>query len=476
MPQKSNFPMQQEISQKSNSKDKVIFVTDQKGNLLLSNTKASITIGVPMEQLLHLNMRELIRNGNINTSYTLQAAKNRRVEQGLVTTKFKSELLAVSTPILDNNKVLYLLTFCVPTPSQNLARLSTPDLKSKSISANRFRGLALCPENIVAESDAMKAILRIAYTASQTDSPVILYGESGTGKEVLAQYIHRQSNRSKGAFIAINCATLSESLAEAELFGYEKGAFTGAQAQGKIGLIEAAAGGTLFLDEIAELPQALQAKLLRVLEAGEIRRLGSCVNRTIDFRLIAATNKNLKQMTEEGTFRSDLFYRLNVINIVLPPLRERPEDITMLAMKFLRDFNSKYNLSVNLDIDTLTAFYRYDWPGNVRELRNEVEKYVISNIQDTPQLFLEAMSGMAKNISQPEYAKFLGAQAPLKETMRQFEEQYINSVLKVCNFQMSKAADRLGICRTVLYRKIKAYSIARNPRKHASQTQKQNQP
>lgn len=464
--------MQQESEKTANSKEKIVFVTDKKGNLLLSNTKAAISIGVPMEQLLHLNMRELIRNGNINTSYTLQAAKNQRIEQGLVTTKFQKEVLAVSTPVLSSGgEVLYLLTFCIPSPSQKITRINYPNVKN--VPAHHFRGLVLSPENIVAESNAMKTILNIAYTASQTDSPVVLYGESGTGKEVLAQYIHRQSKRSAGSFIAVNCATLSESLAEAELFGYEKGAFTGAQVQGKIGLIEAAAGGTLFLDEIAELPLALQAKLLRVLEAGEIRRLGSCVNRTIDFRLIAATNKNLKQMTEEGTFRTDLFYRLNVINIVLPSLRERPEDITMLAMKFLRDFNSKYNLSVSLDIDTLTAFYHYDWPGNVRELRNEVEKYVISNIQDNPQLFLEAMSGMAKNISQPYYVKSPGSQAPLKETMRQFEEQYINSVLKVCNFQMSKAADRLGICRTVLYRKIKAYSNAKNSRKHSSKPQNQ---
>ena len=463
MPQNSICFMPQEVDNSANlTKEKIIFVTDKKGYLLLSNTKAALSIGVPMEQLLHLNMRELIRNGNINTSYTLQAAENRRIERGLVTTKFAAELLAISTPVFDNKgELLYLLTSCVPNPSRKIAPPNNPN--PKSVQAGTFRGLVLAPENIVAESNAMKTILRIASTVSQTDSPIVLYGESGTGKEVLAQYIHRQSKRSAGAFIAINCAALSESLAEAELFGYDKGAFTGAQAQGKIGLIEAADGGTLFLDEIAELPLALQAKLLRVLEAGEIRRVGSCVNRTIDFRLIAATNKNLKQMTEDGTFRQDLFYRLNVLSLLLPPLRERPEDITMLALKFLKNFNIKYNLNTNLDINTLTSFQQYDWPGNVRELRNEVEKYVISNIQDNSNQFLTAMSGMAKKISQPncDYIDSQENYGPLKQAMRQFEEQYIDSVLKVCNFQMGKAADRLGICRTVLYRKMKAFSEAK---------------
>jgi transcriptional regulator with PAS, ATPase and Fis domain len=455
--------MPQEVDKSANpTKEKIIFVTDKKGYLLLSNTKAALTIGVPMEQLLHLNMRELIRNGNISTSYTLQAAQNRRIEQGLVTTKFEAELLAISTPVFDNKgELLYLLTTCVPNPSRNVTPISNPGLKN--VQTGTFRGLVLAPENIVAESSAMKSILRIASTISQTDSPIVLYGESGTGKEVLAQYIHRQSNRSAKAFIAINCAALSESLAEAELFGYDKGAFTGAHAQGKIGLIEAADGGTLFLDEIAELPLVLQAKLLRVLEAGEIRRVGSCINRTIDFRLIAATNKNLKQMTEEGTFRKDLFYRLNVLSLLLPPLRERPEDVAMLALKFLKDFNSKYNLSTNLDSNTLSTFQHYDWPGNVRELRNEVEKYVIANIQDNSTQFLAAMSGMAKQISQPncDYMNSQENYGPLKQAMRQFEEQYIDSVLKVCNFQMGKAADRLGICRTVLYRKMKAFSEAK---------------
>ncbi|WP_245867859.1 Anaerobic nitric oxide reductase transcription regulator NorR [Sporomusa silvacetica DSM 10669] len=463
MPQNSICFMPQEVDKSANlTKEKIIFVTDKKGYLLLCNTKAALTIGVPMEQLLHLNMRELIRNGNINTSYTLQAAENQRIERGLVTTKFEAELLAISTPVFDNKgELLYLLTSCVPNPSRKVTPSNNPGLKS--VQTGTFRGLVLAPENIVAESSAMKTILRIASTVSQTDSPIVLYGESGTGKEVLAQYIHRQSKRSARAFIAINCAALSESLAEAELFGYDKGAFTGAQAQGKIGLIEAADGGTLFLDEIAELPLALQAKLLRVLEAGEIRRVGSCVNRTIDFRLIAATNKNLKQMTEEGTFRQDLFYRLNVLNLVLPPLRERPEDITMLALKFLKNFNIKYNLNTNLDINTLTTFQQYSWPGNVRELRNEVEKYVISNIQDNSNQFLAAMSGMAKQISQPncDYIDSQENYGPLKQAMRQFEEQYIDSVLRVCNFQMGKAAERLGICRTVLYRKMKAFSEAK---------------
>ena len=442
-------------------KPKIIFVTDQSGNLLIANTEAALTVGVPMEQLLNLNLGELIHNGTLNTSYTLRAAKNKCIEQGLVKTKFKIETHAVSRPVFNpTGELLYLVTTCVsPSTIRKNPRAGLNVRSSPAPKPNiHLAGTSAGDEDIVAESSSMKNILKQAAILARLDSPAILYGESGTGKEVLARYIHRQSNRAGGAFMAVNCAALSESLAEAELFGYTKGAFTGANTQGNIGLIEAADGGTLFLDEIAELPLPLQSKLLRVLESGEIRRLGSCSNLTSDFRLIAATNKNLKQMTEEGTFRKDLYYRLHVVDLVLPPLRERPEDIAMLTLHFIKKFNAKYNFNIALDSGVLAAFQSYDWPGNVRELRNAVEKYIVLGLQDNQAQIPVTLSAAGRQLKQTQHAISNEIQGSLKQAMHQFEEQYIFSILKACNFRTGEAANRLGICRTVLYRKLKTFT------------------
>ncbi|QDR81160.1 sigma-54 interaction domain-containing protein [Sporomusa termitida] len=440
-------------------KPKIIFVTDQNGNLLIANTEAALTVGVPMEQLLNLNLSELIHNGTLNTSYTLRAAKNKCVEQGLVKTKFKIETHAISQPVFSpNGELLYLVTTCVATSADRKNPRAGLNLRNSPALKHNIHIAGSTAEDIVAESSTMKNILNQAGNVARLDSPAILYGESGTGKEVLARYIHRHSNRAGGAFMAVNCAALSESLAEAELFGYNKGAFTGANTQGNIGVVEAADGGTLFLDEIAELPLPLQSKLLRVLETGEIRRLGSCVNLTSDFRLIAATNKNLKKMTEDGSFRKDLYYRLHVVDLVLPPLRERPEDIPVLALHFLKKFNAKYNFNIALDNGVLAAFQSYDWPGNVRELRNAVEKYIVLGLQDKPAQIPLTLSAAGRQLKQSQFAIAAEGQGSLKQAMHQFEEQYIYSILKACNFRTGEAANRLGICRTVLYRKLKTFT------------------
>jgi transcriptional regulator with PAS, ATPase and Fis domain len=303
-------------------------------------------------------------------------------------------------------------------------------------------------ETIVAESVAMRQVLHTAYKVAQVDSTVMLLGESGTGKEVVARYVHSHSKRSKGPFIAINCAALPEHLIESEMLGYRKGAFTGANTEGKTGLFEAANKGTLFLDEIAELPFAMQSKILRVLETGEIRRLGDVVDRKIDFRLIVATHRDLKQMMTEGAFRTDLFYRLNVIPIRIPPLRERPEDIVMLTRKFQQEFSRKYEIDYELDLEILNSFLKYEWPGNVRELRNEVERRIIIGSKDSYD------NWMPNHLVQSDFFNLLGITGNLKDVMRRIEEQYVLSILESCNGKISKAAEKLGISRVALYKKV----------------------
>lgn len=437
-----------------------IFVTDKDGNILLSNSTTALTLDMSLDRLLKSNVDDLVKKGFYTKSFAMEAAETKCVKSGVLTTKLDFIQYSSSTPILDDNgEVILVVTYGRPYNTQETyaSREEKERVSRRKREIEYLRSYVLDTESIVAESKKMKQVLLKAHNVAQVDSTVLLTGESGTGKEILAKYIHRHSKRSEEAFIAVNCANLPENLVESELFGYEKGAFTGANAEGKVGLFEAAHNGTLFLDEIAELPFALQAKLLRVLETCEVRRLGSNVDRKMDFRLIAATNKNLKKMVEEGLFRSDLYYRLNVIPIMIPPLRERPEDIVVLALRFLENFNKKYGLDVEFDSENFAELQSYKWPGNVRELKSVVERKVISSLQDsqTDNLIFDAMA--QGNEYQYNIFKLLGLSGTLRDVLKTVEKQYINHVLRETNGKIGETAESLGIYRTVLYRKLKEY-------------------
>ncbi len=439
-----------------------IFVTDSRGNVLLSNSATALTLDMTLDQLLKTNVNELVGKGYYTNSHVMEAVEKKCVVSGVLRTKLNLVYASTSTPVFDEKgNVTLVITSAHPKDAsedgQDKGESELIGRRKREIEYLRSR--VMNDDGVVAESQIMRQILRTAHTLSQTDSTVMLFGESGTGKEVLAKYIHRHSKRANEAFIAVNCATFPEHLVEAELFGYEKGSFTGAQAEGRIGLFEAAHKGTLFLDEIAEMPLFLQSKLLRVLETSEVRRIGSNFDRKLDFRLIVATNKDLKQMTVEGSFRKDLYYRLNVIPIRIPPLRERPEDIIALAMKFLADFNKRYETTAKLDIDTLEAFQKYSWPGNVRELRNLIERRVISGMNDYPDDNLTLAAGTPRDLLR-DYFRLMGNQYPLKKVMRKLEERYLRYTLQDCGGRIGEASKRLGIYRTVLYRKLKAYDKA----------------
>ncbi|MCL6477654.1 MAG: sigma 54-interacting transcriptional regulator [Peptococcaceae bacterium] len=440
-----------------------IIITDERGNVLLSNSSAALFLDISLDQLLKSNLEELVQKGYYNKSYAVETLEKKCVASGIIKTRLNVELFSTSTPILDEKGNVKLVV--ITSRPAGLAEIDpgTAERELANQTKREFeylRSYVLETGAIVAESKAMKQVLLAAHTLAQTDSTAVLFGETGTGKEVLAKYIHRHSKRAREAFIAVNCAALPEHLVESELFGYEKGAFTGASTEGKAGLFEAAHRGTLFLDEISEFPLPLQSKLLRVLETGEVRRLGSHLDRKIDFRLIVATNKDLKKMTEEGLFRSDLFYRLNVIPISIPPLRERPEDITALALKFLEHFNKKYGTDVELDFETQGLLQRYNWPGNVRELRNVIERMVISSLHDYQPDFLDLAAAKPGQLA-PHHFALLGLSGTLKEVVKKVEEQYINHVLAECGGRMGEAAKKLGIYRTVLYRKLKAFDKAK---------------
>jgi two-component system response regulator AtoC len=304
------------------------------------------------------------------------------------------------------------------------------------------------PVEFVGKSAKIKSTIRLIEKIAPTDSTVFIQGESGTGKELAANTVWRRSKRSGSPFIALNCATLSENLIESELFGHEKGAFTSAY-QAKYGIVEVADKGTLFLDEISELPLGLQAKLLRFLDSGEFRRVGGNKTLTVDVRVIAATNKDLTGLIKDGRFRQDLFYRLNVINIALPPLRERKEDIDELSRYFLEQFSRSLAKSISgFSVEALEALNGYAWPGNVRELENVIERAVILCDSET--------IGLA-DLSMPSAraAKEDGSHHSLED----MERDYILKVLDEAGGNQSKASQLLGIDRKTLYLKLKRYGI-----------------
>ncbi len=310
---------------------------------------------------------------------------------------------------------------------------------------------------MVGKSEKMRKLFQLARKAASYNTTVLVTGESGTGKELVARGLHIHSSRSENPFVAVNCGSIPENLLESEFFGYVKGAFTGAD-KTKKGLFAEAEGGTLFLDEIGELPLALQVKLLRVLQEEEIRPVGSAIDQKIDVRIVAATAKNLEEEVNQGTFREDLFYRLNVIAITIPPLRERTEDITLLAQHFLKRINHKLHTSV-VDIapEAMSALILHCWPGNVRELENTLERAAIMSDQQTI-----LSDNLPQNVTDTpekitEIDRYHGYS--LKEAGEQMERHLISKALEKTGGNKSRASELLEISYPSLLSKIKKYSL-----------------
>jgi DNA-binding NtrC family response regulator len=309
-------------------------------------------------------------------------------------------------------------------------------------------------QGLIAQSPAMHTVLDLVERVAPTDATVLIQGESGTGKEVIAKAVHHASTRAARAFVAVNCGAVPETLLESELFGYMRGAFTGA-AVSKLGLFEEADGGTLFLDEIAEMPAVLQVKLLRALQSGEVRRLGATQATTFDVRVIAATHGDLAALISQGSFREDLFYRLNVIQVALPPLRERREDIPALAEHFLARSGGKLGRELRLSSPALERLLYYPWPGNVRELENAMERAAILARGDaiTPDdLPPHVAAGLQLGPSPA---------LPRQVSLADAERAHILQTLERFGRNHSGAAEALGIGRTTLWRKLKEYGIDR---------------
>ena len=439
-----------------------IFVVDGKGKIIYANASAAESVGSTIDDITGKNCQEMEMEGYYDKSVALDAIRKKKRVLSVYKTRIGLNVVCSANPILDEcGNVTRVVVFSQDEALMREIMNDVEEERKKNISIQQTLSYIqekMACQNIVSSSPEMERLFKMLLNVARTDTTVTIYGESGTGKEVLANFVHQNSMRSNKPFIPINCAAIPAELMEAEFFGYEKGSFTGANREGKAGLFEMADHGTIFLDELGEMPLSLQSKLLRVLESGEVKRIGSSKTIKTDVRIIAATNRNLTKMVDEKTFREDLYYRLNVIPVNIPPLRERPEDIEALSEHFLNEFNRKYGRNVEISEDVLNKFKKYSWPGNIRELKNEIERYVVTEGQVSSVLNDNIRHSMTdvnikftnSNISKNVTVKNI----PLKEVMDRYEIEYIRHVIDDCEGVMTEAAKRLGIHRSALYKKI----------------------
>jgi PAS domain S-box-containing protein len=438
-----------------------IYVTDSRGITQRVNTAYQRITDIRAEEVVGHYMGDLVKKGYFDQSVTLLVLKDQRPHTIMQEIKRTGKhVMVTGNPVFNKDgELINVLTNVRDITELNQLRRQLEE--TRELSARYFSELqelrqqSVKVEGVVAESREMLNVLELARRVAQVDTTVLIQGESGVGKEIVAKMIHLSSRRDQGPFIKINCGAIPEGLLESELFGYESGAFTGAKKEGKAGMIELAAGGTLFLDEIGEMPLSLQVKILRVLQEKEIVHVGGTKTIQVDTRIVAATNKNLQEMVAKKEFRNDLFYRLNVVTIEVPPLRQRRDDIRPLVYHFLQKYNKKYSVNKRIDVDVLEVFYRYEWPGNIRELENTVEQLVVLAKTDliTPSGLPEALRGGIAPLGRQGIADL-----PLLEAVEQLEAQLIQDAL-LKHGNLSKAAEKLGIHRTTVLRKARRYSI-----------------
>lgn len=423
-----------------------IIVTNDNNEIQFFNHSAEKIFGLSAAQVIGKPVDNIIKNTRIN-QVLLTAAPEIRELQELDNTS----IITSRVPIFMGKRCIGVVCSFTDTPQiEKAERIVRGKLKKKGLTA-RYTF-----DHILTANRDMQAIKKLAQIYARTDSPVMIYGESGTGKELFAQSMHNHSLRNHGPFVAINCAAIPESLLESELFGYEGGAFTGARREGKAGLIELAHQGTLFLDEIGELPMTIQSRLLRVLQEYEIMHIGGKEVIPVDVRIIGATNRSLEKMSEEGTFRRDLYYRLNVLPLAVPPLRERPEDIRYLAGMFLCELNAEHLLTQFLDL-----FSSWPWPGNVRELRFILERLALlsgefpsSSLYELLTLTGFSLVDSARPTTVNDNVVVDLNKTTLKAIVRDIERQVIALYLRRYNNDQQKVAHHLGISKMSLWRKL----------------------
>ncbi|GAW93068.1 sigma-54 interaction domain-containing protein [Calderihabitans maritimus] len=434
----------------------VLYVSNGNGDTLMVSSASKELFGYSESELVGVNVRELERKRVFFPSATLRVLEHRSPVTLFQETKPGKRLFVFSSPVFDETgKIVRVVNFSkditeVTELEKQLEKARTVVEKYRQELA-RVRCEQLLKERMmVIGSSKMEGLMKLVQKVAQVDTTVLITGESGVGKEVVAKAIHKLSKRSGGPFVAINCGAIPQTLLESELFGYEKGAFTGANKEGKAGLMEAAHGGTLFLDEVADLPLEFQVKLLRVLQERKVLRIGSTAPRRVDVRVIAATNKDLSELVTRGQFRQDLYYRLNVVPIEVPPLRERIEEIPLFVDFFLNKFNQKYGIVKRISEAAVEVLSSYTWPGNVRELENIIERLVVTTDKD-----IIDIGDLPETIRKGTVKVSTGSTLSLKELINSIEYEIIYEAYK--RYKNTYAvAEILGVSQPTVARKLKA--------------------
>ncbi len=437
-----------------------IYVTDGNAKTIRVNQSYERITGIKREELLGRTMHELVAEGFFNESVTLKVLATKESESIVQHVRSGKTLMVTGTPIFDEKKDISLVVTNVRDVTE-LHRLQR-ELKNMESLQTRYREelerlktKSTMKERYIIVSKNMVDVYDLAMRLARVESTVLIQGESGVGKEVVADLIHSASARKTKPFLKISCAAIPEHLLESELFGYAAGAFTGASKTGRAGLFEMADQGTLLLDEIGEMPLGLQAKLLRVVQEKQYLPIGGSEPVVVDVRILAATNRNLKTMVSQKKFRKDLFFRLNVVPIHVPPLRERKEAIASFVHHFLNNFNEKYKFNKKLSSTAMDCLYRYAWPGNVRELENLIERVVVVTPGDmiTPETLPVHLNEKRAQTSGNRYG-----QTSLKASLAELEKAIISQVLSEQG-STRKAARILEVNQSTIVRKAKRYGI-----------------
>ncbi len=431
-----------------------IHIVDKNGLTLFYNEAAEKIDGIRKEDILGKNMHDLVEKGIFSESVALDV-----IEQGKsikITQKVNNRLIyATGKPVFESGELDKVIVYCrdieiLESMSKQLSELRKENERiTRDLS--KYSAEYLSSNQILNRSKEMDNILKLADKVAYVDSTILIEGESGVGKSMLAKYIHENSTRRDKPFIRVDCSSIPETLIESELFGYEEGSFTGALKGGKKGLIQYADKGTLFLDEIGELPLSSQVKLLSLIQSKQIQPIGAHENMEVDVRIISATNQNLRELIEKGKFREDLYYRLQVVPILIPPLRERNADIVPLIKLFLSRLNSYYDLNKNISPSGLRCLLEYSWPGNVRELENTIERLIVTS--DSEIIDCDDVQHSLNTDG-----KINDINLSHKETMEEYEKKLIHSYAS--NYSTIRdMAKYAKIDESTLRKKIKRYGI-----------------
>jgi len=438
-------------------------IIDGEGTLLRVNTSYERITGLSKQDNgVGRNVRELQDDGTVSQAVALLVLSQKKpvtIKQKIKTGK---EILITGSPVInEKGEVLRVVCNIRDMTELNLLRERIETTEQQNIryahEIKELRTKLWRHEEFIFRSASMQRVFKLIVRVAHVNSHVLITGESGVGKEIVATLIHELSPRVNGPFLQINCGAIPENLLESELFGYEEGAFTGARCGGKKGIFELCEGGTLLLDEIAEMPMTMQVKLLRVLQQQEVLRVGAAKPIKFNVRVVTATNKNLEEMVAQHSFRADLFYRLNVVPIHLPPLRERTDDIVPLAIHFLEGFNRKYSSNIRFEPEILLAFERHPWPGNVRELENLIERMLIMNEDEV--LTLKHLPFNVNSVPEQQALVIqVNEPLPFEKAIEMLEIELLRKTLQAYP-TIRQAAKFLGVSHPTVLRKIQKYKL-----------------